>query len=377
MEQHRMDGRDPAVSGAHLFLAGGIVHLDPATAVFEAMLVDFDRHQASRNLKPDTRRARERLVRQLQAFTGAWPWQWTPAHFEHWSATHLEDGRTPATMRGYQGAIASFCAFIADARYQWPRVCEQYFGSFPAQVCHELNRIRHTTDYEGHPDGNRPLSKQELTRLFEVANQRPAQACRLGRKGELAAHRDAALLLTILGWGLRRTEASWLNVTDWRRNPAHPQFGRFGQLVVRRGKSARGSPPRRRVVLTVFPWSVTAVETYLAEVRPRFVDRYPDTGAMFPTERGQRITPKQINARFASLREDAGLDRHLGPHCLRHTYITTLLERGWPLALVQEQSGHSHAATTGIYTALSDDFKNRWIYRVVGGPFTLAEDKDA
>src|SRR6266545_1704483 len=234
----------------------------------------------------------------------------------------------------------------ADARYQWPRVCEQYFGSFPAQVCHELNRIRHTTDYEGHPDGNRPLSKQELTRLFEVANQRPAQACRLGRKGELAAHRDAALLLTILGWGLRRTEASWLNVTDWRRNPAHPQFGRFGQLVVRRGKSARGSPPRRRVVLTVFPWSVTAVETYLAEVRPRFVDRYPDTGAMFPTERGQRIMPKQINARFASLREEAGLDRHLGPHCLRHTYITTLLERGWPLALVQEHFCFSDAATT-------------------------------
>jgi integrase/recombinase XerC len=168
-------------------------------------------------------------------------------------------------------------------------------------------------------------------------------------------------------------------VTDWRRNPAHPQFGRFGQLVVRRGKSARGSPPRRRVVLTVFPWSVTAVETYLAEVRPWFVDRYPDTGAMFPTERGQRITPKQINARFASLREEAGLDRHLGPHCLRHTYITTLLERGWPLALVQEQSGHSHAATTGIYTALSDDFKNRWIYRALGGPFTDAggREKDA
>jgi site-specific recombinase XerC len=98
---------------------------------------------------------------------------------------------------------------------------------------------------------------------------------------------------------------------------------------------------------------------------------------MFPTERGWRITPKQINDRFASLRDEAGLDRHLGPHCLRHTYITRLLERGWPLTMVQEQAGHSHAATTAIYTALSDDFKNRWIYRAVGGVLAPAGEEEA
>jgi hypothetical protein len=36
------------------------------------------------------------------------------------------------------------------------------------------------------------------------------------------------------------------------------------------------------------------------------------------------------------------------------------------LALVQEQLGHTHAATTAVYTALSDDFKDRVLYRSLG-----------
>lgn len=331
------------------------------------MLLDFDRQQASRNLKPDTRQSRERLVRQLRAFTDAWPWEWMPAHFEAWSAAHLRAGRTPATLRSYQSAIFAFCAFVSDPRYEWVTVCERLFGRFPVQVCHDLNMVRHTIDYEGRPDANRPLSKAELDRFFNVANERVERARRSGRKGELAAYRDAILYLTILGWGVRRTEAAALNVTDWRANAAHPQFGKLGQLVIRRGKSLRGSPPRRRVVLSVFPWAVAGVKRYLEDVRPRFFSRYEDLGALFPTERGGWISPRQIDDRFGEIRDEAGLDRYLNPHCLRHTYVTRLIERGWPVPLVQQQAGHSHAATTAIYTALSDDFKDRWIYKSLHG----------
>lgn len=54
------------------------------------------------------------------------------------------------------------------------------------------------------------------------------------------------------GWGLRRTETSKLDIADWGRNPAAPQFGRYGSLHVRYGKAKRGQPPRRRNVLSVF-----------------------------------------------------------------------------------------------------------------------------
>ncbi|MFF7755549.1 tyrosine-type recombinase/integrase [Streptomyces sp. NPDC007971] len=41
-----------------------------------------------------------------------------------------------------------------------------------------------------------------------------------------------------------------------------------------------------------------------------------------------------------------------------HTYVTRLIEAGYDASFVTEQVGHSHAATTAIYTALSSDYKN-------------------
>jgi site-specific recombinase XerD len=368
-----MEGGIASSGDAREFLDGSVVHLAPEEAVFEAMLVGFDRQQASRNLKRDTRASRERLVRQLVAFSGSWPWEWTAADFEHWSATHLERGRTAATLRGYQLAVAAFLRFAADPRYRWPAVCEERFGAFPVAVVHDLNVVRHTTDFEGSPESNRPLTAEERTRFFAVANGRAEEATRLGRKGALAAHRDAAMFLAVLGWGTRRTETSWLDTCDFRRNAKAPTFGRYGQLVVRRGKSANGSPPRRRTVVTVFRWSSLAMAHYVEEVRPRFFGRHDDTGALFPTERGRRISPRQIDERFASIRDEAGLDRALDPHCLRHSYVTTLIELGWPMELVRQQAGHRHVATTGIYTALSDDFKDRMIYRTLLPAFAATE----
>jgi hypothetical protein len=53
-----------------------------------------------------------------------------------------------------------------------------------------------------------------------------------------------------------------LDVADFRRNPRAGQYGTFGSVQVRYGKASRGSPPRRRTVLTVpeFDW-VTEVLT--------------------------------------------------------------------------------------------------------------------
>ena len=49
----------------------------------------------------------------------------------------------------------------------------------------------------------------------------------------------------------------------------------------------------------------------------------------------------------------------LTPHCLRHSYVTHLSELGWSAKFIQDQVGHSHAATTAVYMSVSDDFKDR------------------
>ena len=49
------------------------------------------------------------------------------------------------------------------------------------------------------------------------------------------------------------------------------------------------------------------------------------------------------------------------PHCLRHSYVTHLAEQGWAAKFIQDQVGHSHAATTAIYLSVGDDFKDRLV----------------
>ena len=93
-----------------------------------------------------------------------------------------------------------------------------------------------------------PFTREELQRFLDYADDQVERAVRAKRKGALAAYRDATLFKVIYGWGLRRTEAAQLDIADWGRNPAAPQFGRFGTLHVRYGKAKRGQPPRRRNV---------------------------------------------------------------------------------------------------------------------------------
>lgn len=147
-----------------------------------------------------------------------------------------------------------------------------------------------------------------------------------------------------------------LDVCDWAANAKAPEFGRCGVLSVRHGKATRGSPPRRRSVLTTMGWAAEAVTEWVDEVRPAYRDA---GGELWPTERGGRIDPSAINARFAAYRDALGLDASLrGPHCLRHSYITHSLEDGWDHLFVQQQVGHVWGSTTAAYTAVSSKFRN-------------------
>ena len=185
-------------------------------------------------------------------------------------------------------------------------------------VCHEWNTIAHLSGYEGRPEA-RPFSRQELQLFLDYADGQVDRAVRARRKGALAAYRDATLFKVIYGWGLRRIETSRLDVADWGRNPAAPEFGRHGMLHVRYGKAKRGQPPRRRNVASVMGWAVEAVADYVENIRPKFgCDGHP---ALWVTERGGRVRPPEINARFEAYRDALGLPQVLTPHSLRHSYV--------------------------------------------------------
>ncbi len=335
----------------------GVVQLRPEDAMVEAMLRGWRAQQAARGLRADTAGYRERLVRRFQAFTNEFPWQWRPAHVDEWTLTlTAERHLAPATIRGYQTDLRLFSEYLTDGRYGWAVECEKAFGTYPVAICHEWNTIAHLNDYEGNPEA-RPFTRAELQRFLDYADEQVERAVRAKRKGALAAYRDATLFKVLYGWGLRRT-------ADWGRNPAAPEFDRFGMLHVRYGKAVRGQPPRRRNVASVMGWAVEAVVDYVEQIRPRFgCEEHP---ALWVTERGGRIKPAEINARFVVYRDALRLPDVLSPHSLRHSYVTHLTEDGVDRRFIQEQVGHRCDTSTAIYTHVSGDFMNTALRKALG-----------
>ena len=330
----------------------------------EAMLRGWRAQQTARGLRVDTIDYRERLVRRFVLFTNEFPWQWGPGEVDEWTLTLTSENHlTMATIRGYQTDLRLFSEYLTDTRYGWGPACEEAFGEFPVPICHEWNTIAHLNDYEGSPEA-RPLSREELQRFLDYADEQVERAARSHRKGALAAYRDATMFKVIYGWGLRRTETAKLDLADWGRNPAAAEFGRFGMLHVRYGKAVRGQPPRRRNVASVMGWAVEAVADYVENIRPRF--GVVDHPALWVTERGGRIKPAEINARFVSYREALGLPRALSPHSLRHSYVTHLTEDGADRRFIQEQVGHRCDTSTAIYTHVSSDFMNTSLRKAIG-----------
>jgi site-specific recombinase XerD len=365
--------RENRVEGsARLVLADGVALLHPQDAVLDAMLEGWARQQrGGRRLLTRTVGKREGIVRQFVKYTNEYPWRWTAAHVDEWM-THLigELGRAESTIRGYQGALRLFCDYITSPHYDWPAQCETRFGTHPIQVCHEWNTVAHLVDHEGRPE-RRPMTREELQQFFDYADERVEFAARRGRKGALAAYRDATVFKVIYAWGLRCNECSKLDVIDFYRNPKAPELGSFGMLQVRFGKRSRGSPFRQRTVASVMPWAVEAVADYVANVRPRYGQ--PDNPALWPTERGGRLQPREIEERFAQYRDALGMDPLLTPHCMRHSHITHQTEDGADPKFVQEQAGHRSQSVTAIYTAVSGDFMNTMMRKALDRALTAGQ----
>jgi integrase/recombinase XerC len=360
-----------------LSLAAGVVHLDEAAAVFDAMVTGWSRQQKSRLLGDETVAARTALIRRFAAFAGTFPWQWTAADVEDFTMSLMSgEGRlAPSTIRGHHVSLRLFCDYLLDGRYGWVGQCEVRFGEIPSQICHDFNTSAHLVEYEGRPE-RRPFNYDELQTLFDYLDDRVDRIARSGRKGALAALRDAQMIKTAYAFGLRRRELCFLDVADLRPNASMPQWNSYGALHVRYGKSSRGSAPRRRTVLAVpeFDWVVDGLRQWVEEARPLLAPG--ERGELWLTERRQRVALKTIDRRFMFLRQGAGLPTELTLHCLRHSYVTHLIEFGYPERFVTEQVGHSYASTTAIYTSVSNDFKTKTLQGALERVYRTGEKQE-
>ena len=337
---------------------------------FELMLDGWRAQQLSRNLSFATIDAGARVVRRFQEHAGRYPWEWSPGDLQSWVA-HLRtgDGRARSTVRNHELGVGSFLAYACDPAYGWDVTCLASFGNHPTQICNRSNMAVHTSEQEARP-ARRPLTRTECQDLFDAADAR-TEAIRVScHKGWVPAFRDATMLKVAYAWGLRRRELLMLEAADFAPNPKAPEFGDYGVCRVRFAKATNGSPPRRRGVLTVMDWSVEVIAEWVEEILPAW--RPGSHAGLWPSERYPRVSEDRLNAAFGAAAADAGLPSGLSPHCLRHAYVTHLVEDGFDALFVQQQAGHQHSSTTALYTAVSSDYRTRVLRaaldNVVGAP---------
>lgn len=94
-------------------------------------------------------------------------------------------------------------------------------------------------------------------------------------------------------------------------------------------------------------------------LRKYLMTRVDNEPALFITERKpyKRLSKRGIQREIAKIAMNAGLEKRVSPHTLRHTFATLTLNNGAELAAVQALLGHEDPATTQIYAKLTDEKK--------------------
>ena len=149
------------------------------------------------------------------------------------------------------------------------------------------------------------------------------------------AYRDRAMLELFYACGLRVSELAGLDWSD---------LDTAQGLVKVMGKG------RRERIVPVGRHALAA----LAQWRER--QSQPNQTAVFTSGQGQRLTVRALQKRVAHWSAKQGLDQHVHPHQLRHSFATHLLESSGDLRAIQELLGHANLSTTQIYTHL--DFQH-------------------
>ena len=143
--------------------------------------------------------------------------------------------------------------------------------------------------------------------------------------------RDRALLETLYSTGMRVSELVGLNLDD---------VDEISGTVIVRGKG------KKERLCPIGETALRVIRTYHAK-RPKKI-RVPY--ALFVSQKGTRLTVRQVDRLIAAYVQRAQLPPSISPHSLRHSFATHLLDRGADLRSVQELLGHASLSTTQIYT---------------------------
>jgi len=176
----------------------------------------------------------------------------------------------------------------------------------------------------------RPISISHVRLLLE----QPAKL------STVEAKRDRAMLELLYASGMRISELVALNLGDVNTR------GDFFVRCFGKGRKERIIPLYEQITKTV--------QSYIDDDRPKLAHGKKEN-ALFLNARGERLTRQGFWQKLKEYARTAGLDEHISPHTLRHSFATHMLSGGADLRSVQELLGHANISTTQVYTHLTTE----------------------
>lgn len=264
------------------------------------------------------------------------------------AALRLERGLSPNTVEAYCRDVRHLLTWLEPLGLEPDAVCESDLHNFLSDI---------------YDTGLAPTSRARLVagiRAFfrfmkaeGYISESPARLLeppRTGRRipdvlsiGEIDAmiaaidlstvegRRNRAIIETLYGSGMRVSELVGLRIS---------RIDLDDEIASITGKGSR----QRLVPLS--PVAASEIAAYIAE-RP--VPRPGDDDVLFLNRRGGALSRVMVFKIIKQLAEAAGIRKNVGPHTLRHSFATHLLEGGANLRAIQDMLGHSSITTTEIY----------------------------
>lgn len=278
----------------------------------------------------------------------------------------LELRRSPNTVTAYRRDVADFGRFLARAAgvaakdaeamtsfralaqadksriRQFIMECTGRRAYATVSVLRKVSTLRRFYDYvrrEGiradNPTDDLPVLKRPKALPHVLGTEEVSKVLRTSVAGrsEFQRLRDRAIMETLYGSGVRRSELIGLDLGDV-------------DLERRIMRIRHGKGDKERVVLLTQA-AADAMRLYLG-VRPRCPDE-----AFFLSRNKRRISQVAMYEIFRTFVRLSGIQEHATPHTMRHSFATHLLENGADLVTIKELLGHESLSTTQIYTNVS------------------------
>lgn len=270
----------------------------------------------------------------------------------------IERGLTENTIQSYKRDLSQYFSFLDEKEISsWEQV-DRYLvldfleflrneGKSSATIIrmvsslrkfHQFLRQERMTDNDPMQHIDTPKKTQRLPKTLSI--KEVEKIIESPDTNDALGIRDRAILEVMYATGLRVTELITLKLDD-----LHLSLGLL--QTVGKGDKERISP--------LGDVAIKWVNLYLERSRPELLakNKKDKTNILFLNYKGEGFTRQGIWKNLKAYVTQAGIEKEVTPHTLRHSFATHLLENGADLRVVQELLGHADISTTQIYTHIS------------------------